>query len=174
MLLPLSPEGVLLPLPPSWGWGRPLRVGADSLGFGGRGGRAGAWRRRPGGEEASLCMGGRDMEAEGVERPEDGRERSLLTGILLGSPLAPWSPASLAITPACLVLPSLLLPLRAPPRYWRHWAPAPGSSAGALAPRRNWAAREGGGGHFPWAENRSAGRGQGLKLPGEAVSGRNS
>ena len=46
---------------------------------------------RPGGEETSRCMGGR----QGVERPEEGREggelESRLTGILLPRPPRPSS-----------------------------------------------------------------------------------
>ena len=43
----------------------------------------------PGGELASLCSPGTEVTEEvimqGVERPEDGRDCSLLTGILLGT-----------------------------------------------------------------------------------------
>ena len=43
----------------------------------------------PGGELASLCSPGMEVTEEdimqGVERPEDGRDCSLLTGILLGT-----------------------------------------------------------------------------------------
>ena len=60
------------------------------LGLGARGGRGLApVNRRPGGEEASLLSGGTwgagDETWEGVDLPEDGRDWSLLTGILLGT-----------------------------------------------------------------------------------------
>jgi hypothetical protein len=92
LFLSMEEQGVLLPLLPTsvtpsvWGVLRPRGPrGWDSLGLGGMGGLAGGpCLRSPGGEDTSLFMGGLCGRAEGVERPEEGRERSLLTGILLG------------------------------------------------------------------------------------------
>ena len=98
LLLLLVLLGVLLPdNDPSGSLALPLpgSRGAESFGFGGTFGFGGAillqllvlWLKRPGGELPSRCMGGWDrgveVDEEGVERPEDGRERSLLTGIRL-------------------------------------------------------------------------------------------
>ena len=60
------------------------------LGFGASGGRGLVpVTSIPGGELASLCSPGTEVTEEdimqGVERPEDGRDCSLLTGILLGT-----------------------------------------------------------------------------------------
>ena len=55
--------------------------------MGAMGGRGLAWAGlvpRPAGEEASLFMAGLAGE-HGVDLPEDGRDWSRLTGILLGS-----------------------------------------------------------------------------------------
>ena len=105
--------GVLLPEPPpSDSLGLPLLPGsrgAESFGFGGTFGLGGAmllqllvlWLKRPGGELPSLFIGGwwGVVEEQGVERPEDGRERSLLTGIRLDFVIAPTplSPHSLIL-----------------------------------------------------------------------------
>ena len=74
-------------------WARPLpALGRDSLalilvwlGLGAMGGRGLAGVViSPAGDEASLFMGGLTGE-HGVDLPEDGRDCSRLTGILLGS-----------------------------------------------------------------------------------------
>ena len=163
---------------PTWGLDLPLGKGAESLGFGGRGGRAGACFNRPGGEEASLFMGGRDTGPQGVERPEvegreaelEGRESSLLTGILLGGFGPPGAACSLAIVTLlpsrhlkhCTRNPSLHF---TPPLHWAaSWpllapALAPGAPAACRAPRPpgetgHWASRgQWAPGHFPWSAN---------------------
>ena len=128
LLLLLLLLGVLLPEPPSEdSLGRPLAGirGAESFGFGGTFGFGGAillqllvlWLKRPGGELPSLCIGGWFLmvDEHGVERPEDGRERSLLTGILLDllkTPPPPPSPHSLILL--------LLLPLLLTQEYSQH------------------------------------------------------
>ena len=97
--------GVLLPEPPSDSLGRPLdgSRGAESFGFGGTFGLAGfpillqllvLWLKRPGGELPSRCIGGWRgvVEEQGVERPEEGSERSLLTGIRLDLVITPPPP----------------------------------------------------------------------------------
>lgn len=106
ILLLLLLLGVLLPEPPpsdSLGLPLPGSRGAESFGFGGTFGLGGAillqllvlWLNRPGGELPSRCIGGWRgvVEEQGVERPEDGRERSLLTGIRLDFVIAPTPPS---------------------------------------------------------------------------------
>ena len=114
ILLPLL--GVLLPEQlPSDSLGRPLdgSRGAESFGFGGTFGLAEEGFpillqllvfKRPGGELPSRCIGGwRGVVVEqGVERPEDGRERSLLTGIRLDLAITPPPPP--AASPHSLML----------------------------------------------------------------------
>ena len=151
--------GVLLPEPPpSDSLGLPLLPGsrgAESFGFGGTFGLGGAmllqllvlWLKRPGGELPSLFIGGwwGVVEEQGVERPEDGRDRSLLTGIRLDfvpTPPPPPSPHSLILllllltqynihslncreqpARACWSSRSLVMfARRGSSRYWRlHW-----------------------------------------------------
>ena len=60
-----------------------LRLGLGASG--GRGLCVPPVKRRPGGELASLCSPGTEVARLGVERPEDGRDWSRLTGILLGT-----------------------------------------------------------------------------------------
>ena len=60
-----------------------LRLGLGASG--GRGLCVPPVKRRPGGELASLCSPGPEVARPGVERPEDGRDWSRLTGILLGT-----------------------------------------------------------------------------------------
>ena len=116
LLLLLGVDGVLLPEPPpsdSLGLPLPGSRGAESFGFGGTFGLGGAillqllllvlWLKRPGGELPSRFIGGWRgvlVEEQGVERPEEGRERSLLTGIRLDFvpiPPPPPSPHSLIL-----------------------------------------------------------------------------
>ena len=127
LLLLLLLLGVLLPEtpPPSDdSLGLPLAGsrGAESFGFGGTFGFGGActdaillqlpllvlWLKRPGGELPSLCIGGWFrrvvVEEQGVERPEDGRERSLLTGILLDFVITPPLPPPPPPSPHSLML----------------------------------------------------------------------
>ena len=105
------------------------------------------WLKRPGGELPSLFIGGwwGVVEEQGVERPEDGRDRSLLTGMRLDfvpTPPPPPSPHSLILllllltqynihslncreqpARACWSSRSLVMfARRGSSRYWRlHW-----------------------------------------------------